>query len=60
MGKWIRVRYQPNLPLYGNNRVTASSERIALSRQAAQEGMVLLKNREKLLSLAPGSRVALP
>jgi len=59
MEKWIRPRYQPNLPLDGERRVTACPEHIALSRQAAQEGMVLLKNRNSLLPLAPGSRVAL-
>ena len=59
MEKWIRTRYQPNLPLDGERRVTACPEHIALSRQAAQEGMVLLKNRNSLLPLAPGSRVAL-
>ena len=44
MEKWIRARYQPNLPLNGSQRVTASPEHIALSRRAAQEGAVLLKN----------------
>ena len=59
MEKWIRARFQPNLPLKGDSRVTASPEHIALSRQAAQEGMVLLKNRNNLLPLASESRVAL-
>lgn len=57
--KWIRARFQPNLPLYGSGRVTASPEHITLSREAAREGMVLLKNRGNLLPLASGSRVAL-
>ena len=59
MEKWIRSRYPPNLPLGSDGYVTAGRDHIALSKQAAEEGMVLLKNQADVLPLAPGSRVAL-
>ena len=58
--KWQRLQYMPATPLgKDGHRVTASAEHIALSREAAGAGMVLLKNDEKLLPLQPGARVAL-
>lgn len=51
MEKWTRVMYQPNLPLEEGHYVTASKEHIALSKEAAEEGMVLLKNEGGLLPL---------
>lgn len=51
--------YQPNRPLKEGCYVTASKEHIALSREAATEGMVLLKNEHNLLPLKAGSRIAL-
>ena len=59
MEKWIRSRYQPNLPLYPGKYVTCCDEHIALSLCAAEEGMVLLKNEDKLLPLTPGCKVSL-
>ena len=59
MKKWARVLYQPNLPLYGEKRVTASKEHVALSKEAASEGMVLLKNNNNTLPLEAGKRVVL-
>ncbi len=60
MKRWARALYQPVLPLgEDGRRVTGSREHIALSREAAREGMVLLKNQENVLPLPVGSRVAL-
>ena len=60
MKRWNRIIHQPNLPLgEGGKRVTACAEHIALSKKAAKEGMVLLKNDGKLLPLAKGSKLAL-
>ena len=60
MERWIRARFLPGLPLgKDGRRVTAGEAHIALSRKAAREGMVLLKNEGGVLPLAPGSRVAL-
>ena len=59
MKKWTRVNYQPNLPLYPGKYVTCCDEHIALSLEAAQEGMVLLKNDQKLLPLSQGGKVCM-
>ncbi len=59
MKKWTRAKYMPNKPLYeGKAYVTSSSEHLKLSRQAAREGMVLLKNDQNLLPFRKGTRVA--
>ncbi len=59
MEKWARVMYQPNLPLEPGRYVTACEEHVALSKEAAEEGMVLLKNENNLLPLPAGSRIAM-
>ena len=60
VNKWQRFKYLPLIPLGKDGRiVTGSKEHIALSRMAAAEGMVLLKNENKILPLKPGSKVAL-
>ena len=60
MNRWTRILYQPNLPLgEQGQRLTACPEHIALSKRAATEGMVLLKNEGGKLPLKKGTRVAL-
>ena len=60
MKKWQRINYQPNLPLgVKGERITASEAHLNLSKRAAKEGMVLLKNEEGALPLEKGCKVAL-
>ena len=60
MAKWQRSFFQPVLPLgEDGRRVTGSKEHIALSRMAAGEGMVLLKNEKNTLPIRRGTKVAL-
>ena len=58
--RWNRLRYTPVLPLgRDGRRATASKEHLELSRAAASEGMVLLKNDDHVLPLKKGAKVAL-
>ncbi|MCR5469207.1 MAG: glycoside hydrolase family 3 C-terminal domain-containing protein [Lachnospiraceae bacterium] len=60
MGRWMRALYTPVLPLGEDGKMlTGSKEHIELSRKAATEGMVLLKNEKKVLPLKKGTKVAL-
>ncbi|MBQ8815467.1 MAG: glycoside hydrolase family 3 C-terminal domain-containing protein [Lachnospiraceae bacterium] len=60
MDKWHRINVQPDLPLgEDGRRVTACTEHITLSKNAAKEGMVLLKNQKQTLPFKKGTRLAL-
>ena len=60
MKKWTRANYLPSLPLGADGRrITAGEEHITLSKNAAKEGMVLLKNDNRTLPLRRGERIAL-
>lgn len=60
MQKWVRAKYQPAIGLgKDGRRVTGCREHIELSRQAASEGMILLKNENDILPLSTGQKVAL-
>ncbi|WP_070000539.1 glycoside hydrolase family 3 protein [Cellulosilyticum sp. I15G10I2] len=60
MNKWQRILFQPNIPLgEKGERITASKRHRELSKNAAKEGMVLLKNNQNVLPLGKGSKVAL-
>ena len=59
MKRWARFLYQPGLPLgKDGRRVTGSEEHIELSRRAATEGMVLLKNENHVLPFSFGKKIA--
>ena len=58
--KWARIRFQPCLPLGDNNsKITGCEKHIQLSRKAASEGIVLLKNNENVLPLKKNTKVAI-
>lgn len=60
MAKWTRVKYLPGTGIgIDGKRVTASKEHIEISKNAAKEGMVLLKNDSNLLPLKKNSRIVL-
>ena len=60
MEKWARIKYQPCLPLGDNNsKITGCEKHIQLSKEAACEGTVLLKNNGSILPLKKGTKLAI-
>ncbi|MBR2616148.1 MAG: glycoside hydrolase family 3 protein [Clostridia bacterium] len=60
MSRFARFRYSPVAPLgKDGRRVTASPRHLAVSKEAAIEGCVLLKNENRTLPLKKGARVCL-
>ena len=58
--KWLRHLYQPCKGLGMDGRmVSGSREHIELSRRAAAEGIILLKNENQVLPIASGKEVVL-
>ena len=59
MSKWNRPNHMPCLPLGDNHsRITECEKHIQLSRMAACEGTVLLKNNQSLLPFEKGTKIA--
>ena len=59
MKRWTRIKYHPNLPLKEGKYVTCSEEHKMLAREAAKEGIVLLKNENHILPIKKGTRLAM-
>lgn len=60
MERWARINYQPAIALGENGqRLTGSDRHAQISRKAACDGMVLLKNENSLLPLKKGTKIAL-
>lgn len=60
MEKWSRINYMPCIPLGDNNsKITGCKKHIELSKEAANEGTVLLKNNNNLLPFKKGTKVAI-
>ena len=58
MKRWTRIKYYPNLPLEEGKYVTCSEVHRILAREAAKEGIVLLKNENELLPIKKGTKLA--